>query len=66
MKQAIQSDLTYFRIGLDDEAMTLLINLSEVTGKAPPILLADLVRDILVEDAEAHSDRVVAVGETRH
>lgn len=51
--------LTYFRIGIDDEATELLLQLSVVTGQEPRITLARLVRDILVGDegqrpVEAH------------
>lgn len=46
--------LTFFRIGLDDEATGLLLDLAQVTGQTPRELLARLVRDILIEDAEAH------------
>lgn len=58
-----QSDdaLTFFRVGLDDEAVELLLGLAAVTGKPPPDVLARLVRDILVEDAEAHGERPVKV-----
>lgn len=60
-------DLTFFRVGLDDEATDLLLKLAEVTRQSPRELLARLVRDILVEDAEAHSDRPVMVdGPTQH
>lgn len=53
--------LTYFRVGLDDEATELLMQLSVVVGQPPPALLARLVRDILVEDAEVNSNRPVSV-----
>ena len=62
--------LTYFRIGLDDEATGLLLNLAAVIGQPPRELLARLVKDILVEDANAHgeypSGRPVAVDGTIH
>ena len=46
--------LTYFKIGLDDEATTLLMDLASVVGQPPRELLARLVRDILIEDANEH------------
>jgi hypothetical protein len=64
------SMLTYFRIGLDDEATGLLLDLAAVVGKPPRELLAQLVRDILIEDRDCHtpSGRPVAVtgGERLH
>lgn len=57
--------LTYFRIGLDDEATELLLGLSAMTGQPPAKTLARLVRDILIEDAAEHDDRPVAVSGPR-
>ena len=66
-RQTPDAELTYFRVGLDYEATELLLGLSEVVGTAPRELLARLVRDILIEDAEAHSGRAIEVeGPTRH
>jgi hypothetical protein len=56
--------LTYFKIGLDDEATTLLLDLAVVTKQSPRELLARLVRDILIEDSREHgviSNRPVEV-----
>lgn len=47
-------ELTYFRIGLDDEAVALLLELSEATHCPPAILLASLARGVLVDDAAMH------------
>ena len=55
---------TFFRIGLDDEATTLLLDLSVAVGQPPRELLARLVTDILIEDAREHgllSGRTVQV-----
>jgi len=49
--------LTFFKVGLDDEAVTLLLNLSAVVGKPPRKLIAELLRAILIEDADAHGER---------
>lgn len=56
--------LTFFKIGLDDEATTLLLDLSVAIGQPPRELLARLVTDILIEDAREHgllSGRTVQV-----
>lgn len=53
--------LTYFRIGLDDEATELLLGLSAITGQPPAKTLARLVRDILIEDAVEHGERPLTV-----
>ena len=54
--------LTYFKIGLDDEATKLLLDLSVVVGQSPRSLLARLVTDILIEDAREHG--ITASGRT--
>ena len=67
MKQALPApvapadDLNWYMVGLDDEASTLLVSLSKVTGQGPEKTLSELVRAILVEDAEAHGERPVEV-----
>ena len=61
--------LTYWKIGLDDEATELLLSLAIAINQEPRALLARLVRDILIEDATAHgyvSDRPVVVLGTVH
>lgn len=67
MRQApAPEELTYFRIGLDDEATELLFKLSAITGQEPRETLGRLVRDILIEDAEAHSRPVQTDGPNLH
>lgn len=61
MKQAIPAAVTARTVVLDPEAESLLVNLSKVTGQTPEATLARLVRDILVEDADAHGEL-----QTRH
>jgi hypothetical protein len=49
--------LTFFKIGLDDEATTLLMDLAVALDEPPRLLMARLIRAILIEDAEAHGLR---------
>jgi hypothetical protein len=50
MQTAPDDTLTYFRVGLDDEATELLLKLSVITGQEPRLTLRRLIRDILIED----------------
>lgn len=47
-------DRTRFTIGLDDETTELLMDLCQETGQPPVRLLESIVRDVIVDDADAH------------
>lgn len=47
-------DLTYFRIGLPDEAVARLMELCEDAHADPKAMIAALIMDVLKDDFEAH------------
>lgn len=48
-------DRTTFRVDFDDETVAMLIDLCAECGKPPRRLIAELVRDVLVDDAREHA-----------
>lgn len=51
----LDRERTYFRVGLDDEATALLLELSEACHCEPAKLIASLVKDVLRDDAQAQA-----------
>lgn len=45
---------TYFRVGVDDETTALLMELAEACHAPPEALMASILKDVLLDDAEAH------------
>lgn len=51
-------DLTYFRVGLEDDEVAMLCELAEACHAPPAAVMKAIIRDVLVDSIEEHGGNV--------